>query len=423
MSMVGTSPSRDLEGRTARRDIPIHGPRDAMGQRGLTRWMQLALMMGARARRGSMTVEMPDGRRFLMRGELPGPDAVMIVRRQDWARQLLTGGNLSFAESFLDGDFDSPNLAAITEWATANEELDEALMGKAWFRVVRRIVFLLQANTRRGSRRNISYHYDLGNDFYRLWLDPSMTYSSAIFADPAQELEAAQMEKYRRLARLADIRQGDSLLEIGSGWGGFACLAAREFGARVTTLTISKAQFDLASARIAEAGLAERVEVRLQDYREVRGEFDRIASIEMFEAVGERYWPVFFETIRDRLKPEGRAALQVITIADKYFDAYRGTMDFIQRYIFPGGMLPSPAALTSEARSVGLRESDISEFGLDYARTLAEWTRRFHAALPEIERQGFDERFRRMWEYYLAYCEGGFRAGVINVRQFALSRA
>ncbi|MCW5732026.1 MAG: class I SAM-dependent methyltransferase [Alphaproteobacteria bacterium] len=394
-----------------------------MAQRGLTRWMQFALMLGARARRGSMTVEMPDGRRFLMRGEAEGPDAVMLVLRQDWARRLLTGGNLSFAESFLDGDFDSPNLAAVTEWAVANEELDEALMGKAWFRIARRVLFALQANTRRGSRRNISYHYDLGNDFYRLWLDPSMTYSSAIFTDQAQELEAAQMEKYRRLARIAGIRQGDSVLEIGSGWGGFACLAAREFGARVTTLTISRAQYELASARIAEAGLADRVEVRLQDYREVRGEFDCIASIEMFEAVGERYWPIFFQTIRDRLKPEGRAALQVITIADRYFEAYRGTMDFIQRYIFPGGMLPSPAELTRQATGAGLRESDIGEYGADYARTLAEWTRRFRAAWPQIEAQGFDERFRRMWEYYLAYCEGGFRAGVINVRQFALSRA
>jgi len=404
------------------KEIVVRGARDVMGQPGLTRWTQLALIVGARTRRGSMTLVMPDGRRYRVNGREPGPDATIVVRRQDWTRKLLTGGNLSFSESYLDGDFDSPDLTAVTEWAVANEEMDEALMGKPWYRMMRRLVFALQRNSKNRARKNISYHYDLGNSFYSRWLDPSMTYSSARFTHPSQELEAAQGNKYRSLIGMMGLTADHHVLEIGCGWGGFACLAARETGCRVTGITISREQFEFASARVQREGLSDKVEIRLQDYRDTEGQFDGVASIEMFEAVGEQYWPVYFGKLRERLKPGRRAGLQIITIGDRYFDAYRGTMDFIQKYIFPGGMLPSPSALDAEFRRAGLRFVEFQEFGLDYARTLAEWRVRFRAAWPDIQPLGFDERFRRMWEYYLSYCEGGFRAKVIDVRQYALQR-
>ena len=250
-----------------------------------------------------------------------------------------------------------------------------------------------------------------------------MTYSSAVFEAPEQSLNEAQANKYRRLARLLDLKPEHEVLEIGCGWGGFACLAAQEFGCRVTGVTISQEQYAYAVERVRQAGLADRVTIELCDYRDVARRFDRICSIEMFEAVGEQYWPVFFAKLHDCLKPGGVAALQVITIADKYFEDYRRTMDFIQRYIFPGGMLPSPGALKRETAAAGLSWREEASFAPDYARTLAKWREDFRAHWPDIRAQGFDERFRRMWEFYLAYCEGGFTAKTIDVVQIALQRA
>lgn len=409
-------------GETRPRVVDLRSQMDALSLPGLAPWTRLMLSLAPRAQHGSLTVLLPDHRAVRVTGAKPGRHATLELRSDRVARRLLTGGSLGFAESYLDGEWDSPDLAGLTEWACQNEDLDDTLAGKRWARVLRRIAFMLQANTRKGSRRNIAYHYDLGNAFYRLWLDPGMTYSSALYAHPGQELEAAQENKYRRLAEAADIRAGHRVLEIGCGWGGMASHLARERGASVHAITISREQYDYARQRVFEAGLADRVNIELRDYRDLTATYDRVVSVEMFEAVGESYWPTYFGKVRDSLKPDGVAGLQVITIADRFFEAYRGSMDFIQKYIFPGGMLPSPEVFRQRAGAAGLKVAEEFTFGEHYADTLATWRQRFAARWDEVAPLGFDERFRRMWTYYLAYCEGGFRAGTIDVMQVRLER-
>ena len=375
---------------------------------------------------GSITFVFPDGTAECMQGPEPGPDCVFRIHRDRVARRFIMGGTLGFCEAYLDGDWSSPDMECLFVWTLMNENrLTELLDGKRWYRALRSISHVLSPNDRRGAKRNIAYHYDLGNTFYETWLDPSMTYSSALFdgAAPTDDnLVAAQREKYAALARRMDLRPGHKVLEIGCGWGGFAEFAAGEIGADVTAITISREQHAFASERVQRAGLGDRVDIRLQDYREVEGRFDRIASIEMFEAVGEAYWPQFFATLRDRLVPGGSAALQIITIADRYFEEYRRKADYIQKYIFPGGMLPSHAALADQIRGAGLRLGDKANFGTDYAHTLRLWNRRFQAAWPEIRGLGFDSRFKRMWEQYLLYCAAGFTVGTIDVVQLAVAR-
>jgi cyclopropane-fatty-acyl-phospholipid synthase len=287
-------------------------------------------------------------------------------------------------------------------------------------RPLRRLGHALRDNSISGAKRNIEYHYDLGNDFYRLWLDDTMTYSSACFCDEAADLEAAQRRKWDRVLELIQPSRGDRILEIGCGWGGFAIHAATEAGCKVTGLTLSEEQAALARERVREHGLEGWVDVRLQDYRREAGTYDGVASIEMFEAVGERWWPTFFGKLKALLEPGRRAGLQVITIADESFEAYRRTPDFTQRYIFPGGMLPSPSRFDAAASDAGLAVGERRSFGADYARTLSEWARRFERALPEVRALGFDERFVRMWRYYLAYCRAGFAGGNIDVMQVGL---
>lgn len=277
----------------------------------------------------------------------------------------------------------------------------------------------LNRNSRRGSRANIAFHYDLGNDFYRLWLDRSMTYSSAIFADPQEALAQAQVRKYRRLLDSLEAKPGDHILEIGCGWGGFAELAARE-GYRITGLTLSREQLDFARQRIEAAGLSDRVELRLQDYRDLRGQFDHVVSIEMFEAVGEAYWSTYFDTVYRVLRPGGRAALQVITIDERVFDSYRRNADFIQLYIFPGGMLPSVSRFNRAAEQAGLRPGEQAFFGRDYAETLRRWHRQVVAHAEVLPALGYDERFLRTWRYYLSYCEAGFATGRTDLMQALL---
>jgi cyclopropane-fatty-acyl-phospholipid synthase len=286
-----------------------------------------------------------------------------------------------------------------------------------------RLRHLTRGNTRRGARRNIHAHYDLGNAFYSRWLDPTMTYSSARYERPDQPLADAQRAKYRSLAEGMGLEARHHVLEIGCGWGGFAEFAARDVGAQVTAITISQEQYDFARRRMFEQGLAERTEIRLVDYRDVEGGFDRVASIEMFEAVGERYWPAYFGKIREVLAPGGRAGLQIITIRDELFETYRSRADFIQKYVFPGGMLPSEARLRAETERAALTWTGLTRFGRDYADTLAEWGRRFEAAWEEIRELGFDERFRRLWRFYLSYCEAGFRTERTNVVQLSLAKA
>jgi cyclopropane-fatty-acyl-phospholipid synthase len=308
---------------------------------------------------------------------------------------------------------------------TANEmAFDAMLRGNRFARFLSWVMHRLRPNTRKGARKNISEHYDLGNDFYQEWLDPSMTYSSAVF-DGEADLRRAQDQKYRKLCQALELKPGMSVLEIGCGWGGFAEIAAAEFGAQVTGITLSKEQLAYAQARMAKAGLSDKVTLRLQDYRDTVGKFDRIASIEMFEAVGEDYWPAYFATLRERLVPGGRAGLQVITIADRLFADYRKTADFIQRYVFPGGMLPSPSRLRQEIAAAGLTLGAETWFGRDYAETLRRWQADFQNGWNRISglHSQYDNRFKRLWEFYLGYCEVGFDAGFTDVGQILLHRA
>lgn len=395
----------------------------ASATKGLPLEVKLALQVAARLKIGALTVVLPDRRSLEFRGDLPGPEATLVVNDHRFARRILRDGDIGVADGFLLGDWTSPDLAKFLELFCVNaDHVNAYLQAKPLFKAIQNVGRWMKRNTKKGSKRNIEAHYDLGNAFYEQWLDPSMTYSSALFEGPGDTLEAAQKRKYAALAESSGMRTGDHVLEIGCGWGGFAEFAAKEVGAKVTGLTISPAQLDFAQRRMFEAGLSERVTLKLQDYRDERGSYDRIASIEMFEAVGERWWPAFFGQIRDRLKPGGAAGVQVITIQDRFFESYRRETDFIQRYVFPGGMLPSPSALAKAASGAGLGVVGERIFGLDYAETLAAWRVRFRAAWPDIQPLGFDERFRRLWEYYLAYCEGGFRSGNIDVRQVVFAR-
>lgn len=380
-------------------------------------------LLGQNLRCGALILRFPDGTVQRYQGSDPGPEAELRIVRSRFARRVLLGGDTGFAEAYMDGDCDSPNLLAVVELALANwAAWERTLQGTTAFRVASRLIHLVRPNSRRQARRNIAQHYDLGNSFYEQWLDPGLTYSGGIYAQPDASLADAQREKFRRIAELAGLTPDQRVLEIGCGWGGFAEFAAREIGCNVTAITISEQQYAYAKARMARHGLADLVDVRLLDYRDLHGQFDRIVSIEMFEAVGERYWPVFFEKVHDVLTPGGRAALQVITMEDTAWESYRRQADFIQRYVFPGGMLPSPDAFYRGAAQAGLPVAACNTYGLDYACTLADWHRRFDQAWPAISRLGFDERFRRLWKYYLAYCEGGFRAGRIDVMQVALER-
>jgi cyclopropane-fatty-acyl-phospholipid synthase len=386
-------------------------------------WMRMLASAVRHMAVGQLTLIGPDGGSEVIAATKPGPDATLRIRRGRAVRRLFTGGDVGFAESYLAGDWDSPDLAALIELAARNEAaMTEALRGFAVVRAWHRLHHLLRPNSRAGSRRNIADHYDLGNEFYRLWLDPTMTYSSAIFAEPHQKLSDGQITKYRRLAESLDLRPGHRVLEIGCGWGGFAEFTAANYGCHITGITLSQEQQRFAEARVERAGLKDKVDIALTDYRDVTGSFDRIASIEMFEAVGEAHWQTFFHKVRDLLAPGGLAALQVILIDEARFDVYRRSADFIQRYVFPGGMLPSPGAFNRAAEAARLKIDETFHFGLDYARTLSLWQKEFQQAWPRVANLGFDARFKRLWEYYLAYCEGGFRAGSINVAQFRLVR-
>lgn len=374
---------------------------------------------------GRLTLVLPDGSSRQLSGKEPGHAAVMNIRSYNFAARVLKGGDIGFAEAYMAGEWDSPQLAVLLETLVNNYDHIRRLFDGN--RVVNAINWLghrLNRNSRRGSRRNIHAHYDLGNAFYASWLDPSMTYSSARFERPGLSLQEAQRAKYASLARMMDLQPGHSVLEIGCGWGGFAEFAAREVGAVVTGVTISREQHDYARRRLFEAGLADRADIRLIDYRDVEGRFDRVASIEMFEAVGREYWPTYFDKVHEVLAPGGRAGLQIITIQDDLFDEYDARTDFIQKYVFPGGSLPSEARMAPVLDRAGLSVAGVERFGVDYADTLAEWARRFEAAWGDIVRNGagFDDRFRRLWRFYLAYCEAGFRSGRTDVIQMALER-
>lgn len=388
------------------------------------RLVSLVYDNAAKLKYGDLTIITPDGRSRWFKGSENGPTAILQLNSLRAIRRLVAGGSLAFGEAYLDEDWDSPDLPQLLEFLVTNEGVyNDHFYGRAWFRWAARLRHIFRTNSRRGSRRNILAHYDLGNGFYQHWLDTTMTYSSARFVRSDVSLEDAQIAKYASLAKKLSLRPDHHVLEVGCGWGGFAEFAAREVGARVTAITISDQQHAFAAERIQAAGLNEKVEIRLQDYRDVNGRFDRVASIEMFEAVGESYWPVYFDKLSSIIQPTGLIGLQTITIADRYYEAYRKGADFIQRHIFPGGMLPSPLALQSQFERVGLEKLSEARFGLDYARTLSTWNQRFQDAWPELLQMGFDQRFRRLWQYYLAYCEAGFKAGWTDVCQLTLRRA
>lgn len=383
----------------------------------------LVLALAGRIETGELSITLPHGGERTFAGHCLGPRARLHVHDPSVFRRILLGGTLALAESYMAGGCDSPDLVALVDLVIRNEdELLRSLDGRPWARMLPRLGRWLRPNSKRGARRNIAWHYDLGNDFYALWLDPTMTYSAAVFDRPEQPLEAAQTNKYRRMAELATIGPDDHVLEVGCGWGGFCSWAAKEIGCRLTAITISRDQYNFAAQRLQAEGLNDRVDLRFQDYRDLDGSFDRIVSIEMLEAVGEKYWPTYFAMLRDRLRPGGRAALQVITIDDRHYEAYRNDVDFIQRYIFPGGHLPSPRRLRAQVAGAGLDWQGADCIGSHYARTLKIWRRSFEASWPDIEALGFDERFRRMWRYYLAYCEAGFKTGRIDVLQAAFAK-
>jgi cyclopropane-fatty-acyl-phospholipid synthase len=385
--------------------------------------LRVLVPIAARLEWGSLGLALPDGRTLEIRGREPGKHAHVQIKSYRCLLRLIRAANVGWAEGYLADEWDSPDVTALLEvFARNSHRMRDLYEGQAWAKLVNRVLHLFNRNTRAGAKRNITAHYDLGNAFYQRWLDPSMTYSSAKFERPDDDLSAAQRNKYLALARCIDLKPEHTLLEIGCGWGGFAEFAAREIGCRVTGITISREQFDFARERMFSQGLADKADIRLEDYRDTQGTFDRIASIEMFEAVGEDYWPAYFSKIRERLAPLGQAGLQIITIDERYFNAYRSSVDFIQKYVFPGGMLPSMQALRDQVAGAGLAWRDETNFGLDYAQTLARWRDRFIGAWDDIRTLGFDERFKRLWNYYLSYCEAGFRAGSIDVTQIALAR-
>jgi cyclopropane-fatty-acyl-phospholipid synthase len=365
-------------------------------------------------------VELPDQR--VMQCGQGQPQASLVVR--DWrvCEAVLKRGDIGFAESYMDGHWTSNDLVSLMNVLILNRNaLDHVVYGTWWGNLYYRIKHWFQGNTRKQAKKNIQAHYDLGNDFYQLWLDSSMTYSSALGVAQAPNLEAAQHAKYQRVLDELQLSEGAQALEVGCGWGGFAELATAE-GIKVLGLTLSTEQQQYAQQRLARLGRSEQAEFCLQDYRDIQGQFDGIASIEMFEAVGEEYWPTYFAAIARNLKPKARAVIQTITIADGLFERYRRSTDFIQQYIFPGGMLPSPSVFRRQAEQAGLKVVNELAFGPDYAATLRQWRNDFMAQLDAVHQQGFDARFVRMWEFYLAYCESAFRQENTNVYQFTLVR-
>jgi cyclopropane-fatty-acyl-phospholipid synthase len=371
---------------------------------------------------GRLVIELPSGARLERAGANSGPQAEVKLNNWRALRRLMVGGDVGVATAYFDDDWSSADLTALFELASLNGvRFMDALQGSVPFRVLNWVAHRARANTRRGSRRNIEAHYDLGNEFYRLWLDAKMIYSSAIFGSASATLEQAQDAKLQRIVDRLQLAGEDSVLEIGCGWGGLATTIAQRSGARVTGVTISPAQLDRARALVQEKALEDRVDLRLQDYRDVEGRFDRIVSVEMVEAVGREYLPRYFDTIRERLKPGGLCVLQAITIAEDRFVDYCRRPDFIQRYIFPGGFLPSKTFLRETIEQAGLKLTAVENFGGSYALTLHEWRRRFLAAWPEIERLGFGPSFKRLWEYYLCYCEAGFRSGTVDVGIYSLA--
>ena len=393
------------------------------GEAGLPRYFKAVFQKAQSMQHGRLDMTLPDGRVFRAEGPNEGPVAQLHIHNPDLFARLIREGDLGFCDAYLDGWWSTPDLQAFMDLVHAdNEEVYDGFVGIALIRAFEKFRFWMQSNSKRQARKNISAHYDLGNAFYGLWLDDTMTYSSALFTTGQESTEDAQIAKYASMVDQMGVQAGDHVLEIGCGWGGFAEYAAKERGLRVTGLTISQEQHDYAVERIRKAGLSDMVEIKMQDYRDERGRYDGIASIEMFEAVGEKYWPVYFETLRERLKPGKMATLQIITVEDRRWEVYKRGVDFIQKYIFPGGMLPSPSVLRAQVERAGLEIERSIEFGQSYDQTLRRWYDSFNERWNEVAALGFDDRFRRMWNFYLTSCASTFRFANCDVTQITLKR-
>lgn len=365
---------------------------------------------------GALTVKFPNGSVRTMGDPAAGPHATLKLNNFKVLRQAMRRGTVGFAAAYMNGDVESEDLTALFRFFLQNIELFENANPGLFRRAAKDLAYhLSRGNTRDGAKQNISEHYDLGNEFYAKWLDPSMTYSSALFTSEEQSLEEAQRQKYHQVADMAGVKSGHRVLEIGCGWGGLAEVLTQDYGAEVTGITLSREQLKFARARLEAQGLDRLANLVFQDYRDTEGQFDHVCSIEMIEAVGEAHWPRYFRAVHDRLKPGGTASIQAITIAEEHFEAYRTGPDFIQRYIFPGGMLLTKHAMLEQGKRVGLVLEETKNFRLSYAKTLRLWRERFLTRWSEIASLGFDEEFRRKWTYYLSYCEAGFTEGFIDV--------
>jgi len=393
------------------------------GQKDLPRYFAQVMEMLARMERGRLDITLPDGRVFRAEGAAPGAVAEITVHNPDLFARLIREGDLGFSDAYLDEWWTTPDLMAFMDLVhQGSETVYDGFPGAGLIRAYEKMRFWLQRNHKAQARKNIAHHYDLGNEFYQLWLDDTMTYSSAIFETGQESLEKAQTAKYASMIDQMGAKPGDHILEIGSGWGGFAEYAAQQRGMRVTGLTISQEQLSYARERIEKAGLSDRVDFKLQDYRDEKGSYDGIASIEMFEAVGQKYWPVYFDTVRERLKPGARATLQIITVADRRWEVYKRGVDFIQKHIFPGGMLPCPRLLREQVDRAGLTFERSIEFGHSYDLTLRRWYDTFNGKWDQVAALGFDDRFRRMWNFYLTSCAAAFDNETCDVTQMTVAR-
>ena len=392
-------------------------------QQNLPRYFVRVFNLVRKLNSGRVDFILPDGRQFRAEGAKPGPVAEVFINNPDVFARLVREGDLGFSDAYLDGWWTTPDLQAFMDFIHAdNDDMYDEFPGMGLVRAWEKARFWFQSNSKRQALKNISYHYDLGNDFYSLWLDDTMTYSSALFSTSQESLENAQVAKYASMIDQMGVKPGDHVLEIGCGWGGFAEYAAKERGLKVTGLTISKEQLDFARKRINNNGLGDKVNLKLQDYRDETGVYDGVASIEMFEAVGEKYWPIYFNKVKQCLKPGKQATLQIITIHDARWEVYTRGVDFIQKYIFPGGMLPSPTVLRQEVAKAGLNVQHSIEFGKSYSQTLRRWFEVFNDQWDTISGMGFDDRFRRMWNFYLTSCAATFESGNCDVTQITLQK-
>jgi len=405
--------------------IPLLPQVRGLGQRGdLARRFMLRVLSHIKV--GSLTIHDGDDTHHFGKADVPGePQAEIVVHNREAFGKVLTGGTIASGEAYIDGDWSTPDLTEVTRLFSANMDSMESMQASQhWYtKLALKLAHAMNRNTHEGSRRNISAHYDLGNDFFRLFLDPTMMYSAAVFERPDNTLEKAAVDKLDEICRQLELKPSDHLVEIGTGWGGMAIHAATHYGCRVTTTTISREQYDYARERVEALGLSDRITLLLEDYRALTGTYDKLVSIEMIEAVGHDFYDSYFQCCNRLLKADGKMVIQAITIPDRRYERARRSVDYIKRYIFPGGCLPSLEVIAKHiARDTDLQMVNLRDITLDYARTLAEWRRRFMDRLEEVKAMGFDERFIRMWEFYLCYCEGGFRERIIGTAQIAFAK-